>query len=254
MAAQSRLTRGLGPAVVSLGLAFGMAGRVFAASYAVEPSTVTLAPPVRNATLTLTNLSQEPIRFQVQGLAWTESDAGATRLMKTPDVVVFPQLFTIPPLGTQRVRAAIVAPPSSTEQTFRIVIEDLPPLGETLHAAPGERITMRTRFTVALYVEPAVRAPAWRIESPDVHDGLLTFAVLNTGNTHLAGDSLFVSGRDASGKTVVSSEIAEWHVLAGERHVYTLEIGKATCVRKLTISPGTVGMPPADTVDVAACT
>lgn len=253
MVAQSRLTRGLCAAVTAFGLACGMAGGAFAASYAVEPSTFTLVPPVRNATITVTNLSPEPIRFQVSGLAWSENDAGAMRLTKTSDVVVFPQMFTVPSLGSQRVRLAVVAAPRSSEQAFRIVIEDLPPLGETVHAAAGARISMRTRFTLPVYVEPAIRAPSSQIDDVGIHDGLLTFAVLNTGNTHLAGDSLSVDGRDASGRTVFSNIIAAWHVLAGERRVYTLNIGKATCFRTLTISPDAGGVPPAHTVDLAVC-
>jgi len=253
MVAQSRLTRGLGSAVAAFGLALGMAGGAFAATYGVEPSTFTLVPPVRNATITLTNLSDDPIRLQVNGLAWAESDNGTMCLTKTSDIVVFPQLFTIQPHGMQRVRAAVVAPLSTTEQTFRIVIEDLPPLGETIRATAGARISMRTRFTLAVFVEPAIRAPSSRIEEVGVRDGLLSFTVLNTGNTHLSGDSLSVNGRDTSGKTVYSNKIDAWHVLAGGHRVYTLDVGRATCLRKVTIAPDAVSGPLPQTVDVAAC-
>ena len=244
--------RGLHAAIAAFGLAFGTTGGAFAASYAVEPSTFTLVPPVRNATIALTNLSQEPVRLQVSGVAWRENDAGTMRLTPTSDLVVFPQFVTIPPLGTQRVRAAVVAPPGTTEQAFRIVVEDLPPLGEIVHATAATQISVRTRFTLAVYVEPAINAPSSRIEDVAVHDGLLTFAVRNTGNTHVGGHSIAVNGRDASGRTVFSGRIDDWHVLAGQRRVYTLDIGKATCSRTLTISPDAGGMP-AQTVDVAAC-
>jgi fimbrial chaperone protein len=237
-----------------VGLALATAGGARAASYAVAPSTFTLVAPARNATITLTNLSLEPIRFQVSGLAWSENTAGTALLTPTPDLVVFPQLFTIPPLGTQVVRGAVIAPPRATERTFRIAIETMPPLGEIVHATAGMQINMRTRFMVPIYVQPAVHVFSSRIEYVAVHGDRLTFAVLNTGNTHLAGASLFVNGTDAGGKTVLSRTIDDWHVLAGARREYTLEIAAATCFQKLTIGADAGdGLPSAQTVDVAAC-
>jgi fimbrial chaperone protein len=253
MTALSRLARVFAAFPAVVGLVLGVAGSAFAGSYAVQPSTFTLVPPERNATMTLTNLSSEPIRLQVSGVAWSENENGTMLLTRAPGIVIFPQFFTIPALGTQVVRAAVVTPLSTTEQTFRIVIEDMPPLGEIVHAAPGMRISMRTRFTLAVYVEPALPAPSSRIEDVRVREGVLTFAVRNTGNTHLAGASLSVDGRDASGRSVFSKSVNDWHVLAGERHVYAFNLGTATCSRNLTISLGAGAVPPAQTFDVAAC-
>jgi fimbrial chaperone protein len=254
--ARSFVMRGLRAVVIALGLAGSSVASASAAAFVVEPSSFTLVPPVRNATITLTNLSSEPLRLQVRGLAWSENATGTRQLTPTSDVVVFPQLVTIPPMGTQRVRAAVLAPPSAIEQTYRIVIEDMPPLDEAVHAQAGERISMRTRFTLAVYVEPATPALAGRIEDIHLHDGVLSFAVRNVGNTLLSGNALSVSGRDASGNAVFADKIDRWYVLAGGRRVYTLDIGKSTCasVRKLMISPEAGSMLPAQTVDVnAAC-
>jgi fimbrial chaperone protein len=249
----SRPMRALSAAAIALGLALGVGGAASAGSYAVEPSWFTLVPPVRNATITLTNLSSEPIRLEVTGLAWAENDNGVTRLTPSSDILVFPRLMTIPALGRQLVRAAVVGPLRPSEQAFRIVIEELPALAEIVHATDGARISIRTRFTLPVYVEPVNPAPSSRIEDVAVRDGVLTFALLNTGNIHAAGSALFVNGRDAGGRNVLSNEIGDWHVLVGERRVYTVDIGKNTCLRHLTISPSTGAVPPAQTVNVAAC-
>jgi fimbrial chaperone protein len=252
MSTRFGVVRALWVIVAFTGLALTPCG-ASAGSYAVEPSTFRLKPPMRNATMTLTNLSPQAIRLQVSGLAWTENDQGKMRLTPTPDLVVFPQIFTIPPLGRQVVRAVVVAPYHPVEQAFRIVIEELPPLDEVVSSAGGTRISIRTRFTLPVYVEPANPAPSLRIEDIALHGDVLTFAVLNSGNTHLAGDALSVSGRDAAGRSVASIKIGDWHVLAGQRRDYAVVIGTATCLRKLTISTNAGGVPAAQTVDVAAC-
>jgi fimbrial chaperone protein len=192
----------------------------------------------------------------VGGFAWSEDEAGTFRLAATSNVVVFPQLVTIPPLGVQRVRAAFVAAASSNEQAFRIVIEDIPSLDETIHAAPGANISIRTRFTLPVYVEPVTRVRSARIQGAEVRNGKLSFSLINSGNTHLSGSSLNVDGRDGAGKTVFASKIEEWHVLAGASRIYTVEISKSECaaMRKLTISAGDSRMLTAQTVDVASCT
>jgi fimbrial chaperone protein len=243
--------------IAACGLASAVATGASAASFVVEPSTFTLMQPVRNATITLTNLSSEPLRLQVRGLAWNESDAGKMQLTPSDGIVVFPQLFTIPPLGMQRVRAAVVAPLSTFEQTFRIVIEDMPPIEDAVHAIAGARISMRTRFTLAVFVEPATPAPAGRIEDIRLHGGVLSFVVRNVGNTMLSGEALSVVGRDASGKAVFADKLDRWYVLTGGSRLYTRDIGKQACasIRKLTISPDAGSVLPAQTVDVAgACT
>jgi hypothetical protein len=52
---------------------------------------------------------------------------------------------------------------------------------------------------------------------------------------------------------VYANKIDAWHVLAGGHRVYTLNIGKATCPRKVTISPDAGGVPATHSVEVAAC-
>jgi P pilus assembly chaperone PapD len=235
-AARSRLLRRLG-AVVSAAVVALAAIPASAASYAVEPTTFTLTPPVRNATMTLTNLSPVPIRLHVSAAAWSEDDAGTVRLDRSPDIVIFPQLFTIP------LRDA--------EQPFRIVIEDMPALDEVVQTG-GARIVMRTRFTVPVYVEPASPATASRIEKVAVHGGLLSFTVVNMGSTHVGGAALAVTGRDASGRTVYVGKVAGWHVLAGERRVFALAFGGG-CLRSVTVAPDAGVIPAAQTVDLAAC-
>lgn len=249
------LVRGFTAAVAAFGLTFGVAGSS-GVSFAVDPVTFTVAPPVRNATITLTNLSTDPLRLQVSVQAWTQSENGTMQLSPTTGVIVFPQLFTLLPSSAQRLRAAVVAPISTNEQTFRIIVADLPPLGETVAAPRGKtNITVRTRFLVPLYVEPALRTRAGRFENAAMHDGKLTFALVNSGTVHLEGLTLPIALHDANGAALFSTDAGRWNVLAGGRRIFTVDTGKTKCVvgGNLTISPGG-GMLPAQTVRVSACT
>jgi fimbrial chaperone protein len=245
--------RALSAAIAAFGLTFGVASS--GVSFAVDPVTFTVAPPVRNATMTLTNLATTPLRVQVSVAAWTQGDDGKMKLAPTTGVIVFPQLFTLPPSTGQRLRAAVVAPISTTEQTFRIIVADLPSLGESVAAPRGKTsITVRTRFLVPLYVEPAVRTKAAHFENAAMHDGKLTFALINTGTIHVEGLTLPVQLRDPSGANLFSTDAGRWNVLAGGRRIFTLDTGNAKCVvgANLTISPGG-GMLPVQALRVSAC-
>jgi P pilus assembly chaperone PapD len=246
---------GLLAAIAVFGITFAVAGSS-GVSFAVDPVTFTLTPPIRNATVTLTNLSTDPLRLQVSVQAWTQSESGKMQLSPTSGVIVFPQLFTLLPSTAQRLRAAVVAPISTTEQTFRIVIADLPPFNDTV-TAPRSRtnITVRTRFLVPLYVEPAVRTRAGRFETGAMHDEKLTFALVNTGTVHLEGLTLPIRLLDANGVALFSTDAGRWNVLAGGRRIFTVDTGKVKCVvgASLTISPGGDTLP-AQTLRISACT
>jgi P pilus assembly chaperone PapD len=249
------LVRGLSATLAAFVLTFGVAGSS-GVSFAVDPVTFNLVPPVRNATVTLTNLSTDPLRLQVSVQAWTQSENGTMQLTPTTGVIVFPQLFTLQPSSAQRLRAAVIAPLSTNEQTFRIVVADLPSFGDTVAAPRGRtNITVRTRFLVPLYVEPAVRTRAGRFENAAMHDGHLTFALVNSGTVHLEGLTLPIQLHDANGGTLFSADAGRWNVLAGGRRVFTVDTGKTKCPAggNLAISPGG-GMLPAQTVSVSACT
>jgi len=253
--AQPSFVRAFSVALAAFGLMFGVPASS-GISFAVDPVTATLIPPVRNATISLTNLSTEPLRLQVSVQAWTQSENGTMQLAPTSGVIVFPQLFTLLPSTAQRLRAAVIVPVSTNEQTFRIVVADLPAFGEAVQAPRGRtNITVRTRFLVPLYVEPAVRTRAGRFENATMHDGKLTFALINTGTVHLEGLALPVQLRDANGATVFSTDAGRWNVLAGGRRIFTLETGKNKCAagRNLALSPGG-GMLSAQTLSISECT
>lgn len=250
---RAAVIRGVSAAIGAFALTFGVASS--GVSFAVDPVTFTVSPPVRNATITLTNLSTEPLRLQVSVQAWTQSESGELKLSPTSGVIVFPQLFTLLPSTAQRLRAAVVAPISTTEQTFRIVVADLPSLGESVAAPRGKAtITVRTRFLVPLYVEPAVRTRAAHFENVAMHDSKLTFALVNTGTIHVEGLTLPVHLREPNGADLFSTDAGRWNVLAGGRRIFTLNTGKTKCVvgANLTVSPDG-GTLPSQTLRISAC-
>ena len=106
-------------ATFASGIAFGGPGAANAADIGFHPTSLTVAPPARVATLTLENPSDDVVRVQVRGYRWRESDTGVFQLDPTSEIIVFPQLATIPPLSSQQVRAAVVTTTASTTVPFR---------------------------------------------------------------------------------------------------------------------------------------
>ena len=88
-----------------------------------------------------------------------------------------------------------------------------------------------------IYQEPADAKPSGRVTISAVRNGVVSFTVANVGNTHLYGDPLKVSAKDASGKVVFSQDVPGWVTLAGNTRSFSAQIPRATCktVRSLSI-------------------
>jgi P pilus assembly chaperone PapD len=206
----------------------------------ISPVTVTLTPPARVAQITIQNPSDQPLRIQVSGFAWTDAADGSIEMTPAQDIIVFPQLVTIPPLGTQQIRAAIMSPAGAVERTYRILLDVLPPLSGTDQlSGPGVELSIRTRFTIPIFQEPLVRRMSGEIATAAANGGKLKFTIVNSGNAHLGGDEIRIIGRNNAGGVVFSYPFRGWYVLIDGKRAFFVDVPQAGCrdVRSLTIAP-----------------
>ncbi len=238
----------LSTAAIALGAVTLCGVRALAGPIAITPTSVTLTPPASVAQVMVRNPSEDPLRLQAYAYAWVDTPEGNIKLTPTKDIVVFPQLVTIPIFGTQAIRAAILSPPGTVEKAYRIVLDVLPPLLNQAQRSNGlgVQLSIRTSFTIPVFQEPLVPRLSGEIVSAMVKHGTLDFTLFNTGNTHLGGDQITIVARDAGGRVVFSQPFLGWYVLTESRRNLSTRLPRGGCgeVRSITISlPARMNVP-----------
>lgn len=206
----------------------------------ISPITVTLTPPARVAQITIKNPSEQPLRIQLSAFTWMDGADGSIKLIPTHDVIVFPQLVTIPVFGTQQIRAAIISPPGVLEKAYRILLDVLPSLSDVDQVSgPGVQLRIRTRFTVPIFQEPLVPRMSGQITTVSARRGNIRFTIVNSGNVHLAGDEIRIIGRNNAGQVTFSEPVQGWYVLTNGTRTFSVHVPQDGCgdVRSVLITP-----------------
>lgn len=205
-------------------LCFWQAEPAFGATFVVNPINLTLAPASPSTLLTITNQSSEALRFQLDVFAWGQDDDGQALLSDTEDVVFFPRLLSVPPGEQHNVRVGTTVRAAAAERTYRVFVEELPPLAaQETKRAKGE-VRVLTRMGIPIFVQPAKITTGAQIAGISLRGKTLSFVLRNTGNVHLAPGLVQVRGVNATGKATFQRETAGSYVLAGGQRTFTLEI------------------------------
>ena len=215
-------------ASVVFSLVFSQAEHAFASTFKVAPIKVYLTAQTPTSLLTLTNTSDQPLRFQISAFSWSQSRAGELELAPTEDIIFFPALLTLKAGEERNVRVGYtkrVAPP--IEESFRIFFEELP----SSEPAPenGAQIKVLTKMGIPIFVAPKDGTPRVAISQSTSNDRSLSFSVENLGNAHFTIRSVQVTGRDASGTELFSRQFDGWYILPRGARDYSLPVTAKEC-------------------------
>ena len=210
-------------------LSIASVGFARAATFSVDPISVTLNKANQSTSVAITNQSTRKLRLQITAFAWQQKPSGEMQLTPTQDLIFFPQLLTLDPGETRRVRIGVTAPQGSVEKPFRLFMEELPSL-ESVVAPKGASVTIRMKVGIPVFVSPLI-APkvTGAIRDAVVRDGTLSFDVVNTGNTHFAIQKVDVVGKNAVGSDVLSQQLSGWYLLAGETRHFAVPVSRERC-------------------------
>ncbi|MDC1509683.1 fimbria/pilus periplasmic chaperone [Oceanospirillaceae bacterium] len=155
---------------------------VSAASIGVSPVRATLSADQQVGALTVHNTGTEPMSVQLEVMNWSQQE-GKDVFTATREVLANPPIFTVPPGGSQLVRAGLRrAPDAQRELTYRIFLQELPPPPNP--DFNGARMLMRVSLPV--FVLPALAAePVLRWKAARTSDGALKISLTNIGNAHI---------------------------------------------------------------------
>lgn len=208
------------------------------APMSISPIALTVEPTARAASMTIRNPSSDPLRLQIGIERWSPTPSNPYALTPANDVIVFPQLVTIPMFGRQEIRVAVLGVPPPAERAYRIVVTPLPPLNSA--AAAGGRLSaaleLQARFTFPVFVEPALAQTRGTFTQLHVAHGVLAIRIQNDGNVHLGGEPLTIVARGADGRTIASQEARGWSVLAAHTTTVSVKPNRCAGVRSLTVS------------------
>jgi fimbrial chaperone protein len=190
---------------------------VSAASIGVSPVRATLSADQQVGALTVHNTGTEPMSVQLEVMNWSQQE-GKDVFTATREVLANPPIFTVPPGGSQLVRAGLRrAPDAQRELTYRIFLQELPPPPNP--DFNGARMLMRVSLPV--FVLPALAAePVLRWKAARTSDGALKISLTNIGNAHIqiANFSLSLPG---SAQPWITQQ-ASTYVLHGQSHDWIL--------------------------------
>jgi fimbrial chaperone protein len=209
---------------VALGLVVG--ARAEGASLTVDPTRVTLTARTGSTLVTVRNEGSETIRVQLSAFAWSQSITGDVELQPTQDVVYFPRLFSLAPGEERKIRVGTTAAFGDVERTYRLFVEELPPLVR----APGENaVRMLTKFGIPVFLRPAAATAKAALTGVGLSGSRLTFTLQNAGNVHFVPEAVRVEALGSNGQSVFDRKMDGWYVLAGGSRLYELDVPAPQC-------------------------
>jgi fimbrial chaperone protein len=198
-----------------------------AATFTVDPTQIYLTAAAASRLVTLRNESHQPIRFQLSVFAWDQDARGEMGLEPTEDVIVFPSLLTLAPGEQRRVRVGVATSFAAMEKTYRLFVEELPPL-----ARPGDTpggITVLTKMGIPIFLRPGRADARAEIQDVGLRNGVFSFEVRNTGNVHFVPETIRVRGLDPDGRVAFTRQLNGWYILAGGVRRYDLPVPRPEC-------------------------
>ena len=191
----------------------GMAAK--AQSLSVMPVNIFLAPGQSATTLTVTNQGTTKTAVQIRAFGWNQQ-GDSDQLSASDAVVVSPPIASIEPGSSEVVRLILRQAPHGREDTYRIIVDQIPPPAE-----PGI-VHLVLRLSIPIFAVPATRAfpqVQFHLESAD---GQLMLVGSNGGLRHEAVRDIEIQTSD--GRKLKAAAGSSPYVLAGSTRHWSVPV------------------------------
>lgn len=137
-------------------LALGSGVPAHAGSIVLWPVNPTIAADEHATALWLENRGDAPVALQVRAFGWSQAD-GEDQYSAQDEIVASPPIATVAPGKRQLVRLVRRTPPTAgNERSYRLLIDELPPIAEPGHAKPpGASLAIKMRYSIPLFTGEA---------------------------------------------------------------------------------------------------
>ena len=216
-----------------LNLELAPAGVAHSGTFQVNPIRITLSRQSPSSLLSVRNDSAEKIRFQIGVFTWDQNGKGEMVLNPTEDLIFYPTLLTLEPGDERRIRIGTNDPMVTSEKSYRIFVEELPPLEDS----QSNGIRILTKMGVPIFIQPSKPTVQGRLDEMGFQGSEFFFEIKNLGNVHFFPRAVRVKGAGFQGETFLERELQSWYILAGRTREYRIEIPRADCekIQNLTV-------------------
>lgn len=170
------------------------AGTASAATFQISPTLGDVSPGKSTATFRILNPGDAPMTVQVRAYRWSQA-GNEDQLAPADDLIIVPPLITISPGASQLIRIAHKRRDASSEATYRVHFEEVPP------APPVGFVGLQTalKLDIPLFFAPqnAVGKLEWRLKKSGDR---VSLHIDNIGNRFARFASIAL--KDSSGRII----------------------------------------------------
>lgn len=202
-----------------------------AGSFGVSPIRLDFDRTAKTGVITVTNDDESRLSFQMKLMTWSQDAKGVDHYAESSDLIFFPLIMTLEPKEKRIIRVGTKLPPSASERTYRLFIEEITDVAAA--RSQGTAVSVKLRFGVPLFIAPAKVEKGGTISDARLAKGEVQLTVKNSGNQHFRFETVTVTAAGAP-----MGEASGWYLLAGAERSYTIKLDKDACAkaRKLEIA------------------
>jgi len=200
----------------------------YSAQWRISPLNIELGKGAKSGAVTVINEGKEKLLIQMKAYEWIQDTEGKDQYIETSDIVFFPKLAEIKGHGKRIIRVGIKIPAVLKEKTYRLFVAEIPQKTRD-DETEGASVLVAIRVGVPIFVKPLKIESKIEIEKIELTHGVLNVVVKNTGNEHVALDSVVVKGKDSKGEEIFSEDLKGWYLLNGAARTYSVSVPEPSC-------------------------
>jgi fimbrial chaperone protein len=183
------------------------------AQVSISPVRINLDQSQTKDTIRVGNQRDTEASYEIEVVAWSQTDDRREIYTPTEDVIAVPPLFTLKPGDEQVVRVGLLTDvDDSTERAYRVFITELADPDDA--EVEGAAVNMRLRLGVPLFVAPtALPHATLDFENSMQLEDNLFMRLRNSGNTHVRVSEIHFLAPNLTEPAVESAAI---YILAGK--------------------------------------
>ncbi|MGE8597950.1 MAG: molecular chaperone [Acinetobacter calcoaceticus] len=190
-----------------------------AASIRLSPVSVEILNDQSASSISLYNQSNESTDLQVRVFEWRQN-AGQDQLIPTDEIAVSPPFLKLQPNDSYNLRVVRINPaPVSGEQTYRIIIDELPKPIDNRKADQGINVLLRSSLSLFVVNKDAITKLTWSIQQEQNTSSLM---ISNVGNRHALLNNLTLVDVTANKSYAIKVNTVNGYILAGKARNFNI--------------------------------
>ena len=190
-----------------------------AASIRLSPVSVEILSDQAASSISLYNHSNESSDLQVRVFEWRQN-AGQDQLIPTDEIAISPPFLKLQPNDSYNLRVVRINPvPVSGEQTYRIIIDELPKPIDNRKVDQGVNVLLRSSLPLFVVNKDAMTKLTWSIQQEQNNSSLI---INNIGNRHALLSNLTIVDTTANKSYAIKVNTVNGYILAGKARNFNI--------------------------------